>query len=475
VNPRARRRCRRTAANEADALISQFAAIRNRILQLHPDHLRAARGMMRVALFVFLGRAAGAAKEMVIAYRYGVSHVVDAYQITLTLVCWLPSAVTAAFAIVLVPTFVDMRRQPPQQQSQFLGELLAWALLAGLVCTASLYVAWPYVLRIMASNLSPNTQQMAHQMMLVMAPIGALITTMAVYSTRLQSGERHIATLLDGLPALMTLLLVLFLPSSSAMQPLMYGTLAGYVVYFGLVRTLAGKVDGRYFRMSLHLHSPRWPMVLSAARVYLISQLIVGFAPALDQYFVARLGDGAVATLGYSNRVFGLLLSMGALAVAQGTLPVLSDILAKDDHRRARRTAIQWSLLMLGGGVMCAIVAYPLAPWMVEVLFQRGAFTAQNTQLVSDVMRYALVQLPFYFASLVMVNLLSVEGRYKEIAIITALGFAVKVVANALFTRWIGMPGVVVATGAMHASTLCLSMFFTRRSPPPRPRAGSIA
>src|SRR6266702_8062114 len=95
----------------ANTLISQIAAWRSRLLQLHPDHMRAVRGISRIAIFVLAGRCAGAAKEMVIAYRYGISNVVDAYQITLTLVTWLPAAFSSVFAFVLVPVLVDLRKQ----------------------------------------------------------------------------------------------------------------------------------------------------------------------------------------------------------------------------------------------------------------------------------------------------------------------------------------------------------------------------
>lgn len=38
------------------------------------------------------------------------------------------------------------------------------------------------------------------------------------------------------------------------------------------------------------------------------------------------------------------------------------------------------------------------APWVVRLLFEREAFTAENTFAVSEVLRIRLLQLPFYFA-----------------------------------------------------------------------------
>src|SRR3546814_20731428 len=46
---------------------------KQRLSNLHSDHRRIAQGALRVAFFLLLGKAAGAFKEMAVAYRYGVS------------------------------------------------------------------------------------------------------------------------------------------------------------------------------------------------------------------------------------------------------------------------------------------------------------------------------------------------------------------------------------------------------------------
>src|SRR3546814_4343245 len=54
-------------------------------------------------------------------------------------------------------------------------------------------------------------------------------------------------------------------------------------------------------------------------------------------------------------------------------------------------------LLMMGAGAAAVAIAWALAPWGVALLFERGAFTADNTQAVAQVLRWGLLQLPFYF------------------------------------------------------------------------------
>jgi peptidoglycan biosynthesis protein MviN/MurJ (putative lipid II flippase) len=144
---------------------------------------------------------------------------------------------------------------------------------------------------------------------------------------------------------------------------------------------------------------------------------------------------------------------MGAVAISRATLPVLSELLSAGDHARARSIALKWSLVMLVLGSVVVVVGWLLAPMGVALLFQRGAFDAANTAAVSDLVRWGLLQLPFYFAVLVLVQLLASEGRFRAMAFIAAANFAVKAAANFVLIRWFGIEGVMLATGVMGASS----------------------
>ncbi|MFM0339747.1 murein biosynthesis integral membrane protein MurJ [Paraburkholderia fungorum] len=416
---------------------------------------------MRISFFVLAGRCAGAFKEMAIAYRYGTGGVVDAYQLTMALVSWLPVAFATVFGIVLVPVFVDLRQQSIDDQARFLGELEAWAIVVGATFSLLLYLCWPLALHLIAGNLSPATQEICHKMIVMMAPIGIFMLASCGYASRLQSRERHINTLLDGLPACLVLIFVLLANDRTSMLPLVFGTIGGIVLQTLAVRRFSVRIDPIRFKFRLTLKAPQWPRVFRAVRVLMLGQLVMCCTPVLDQFFVAGFGDGAIATLGYTNRVLSLLLSMGALAISQATLPILSDIIASGDSVRARHTALKWTMLMFLLGTVCAVVSWLLAPHIVGLLFQRGAFTARDTVAVADLFRWGQLQLPFYFSSLVLLTLFASAGRYKEMAVIALVSFIVKVVANVGMTHWIGVPGILAGTALMHATTLICYVFYT--------------
>lgn len=110
----------------------------------------------------------------------------------------------------------------------------------------------------------------------------------------------------------------------------------------------------------------------------------------VERFLASSLPAGAISHLNYAQKVAQIPMTL-SLMVCTVTFPVVARALADGDTERARdrveRDLVLSSCVVLLG--MCAVLA--CAPQMVELLFQRGAFTASDTAATSDVMRvYAL-------------------------------------------------------------------------------------
>lgn len=443
--------------------------IRRRLATLHPDHKRIVRGAVWVSLFVLLGKLAGAAKEMAVAYRYGVSGVVDAYQLAFTVVTWLPGTLVSVIAMVLIPILVRLRQRDAADRALFLEEMHGTVLmLGGLFMLASVFLG-PLALACLAANLSEETRQMARQFIFGMAPVALLTLAIKVFAARLQAEEKQVNTLLESVPAAAICGFVLFWPKGADIAPLLWGVLLGYVVQTAWLAYLARRADGQSVRPRWSWRSSHWPEFYQAVGVMAIGQFVMSFITPLDQYFAAQVGDSAIATLSYANRVIALLIGLGSMAVSRAILPVFSEITALGDWARARDMALKWSGLMfvLGGGA--AVVGWLAAPGVIRLLFERGAFTAEDTVVVTAVFRWSLVQLPFYFAGLVLVQLMASRNRFVVMSVIAATNFLVKLGCNLLLTPWMGIEGIALATGLMYwysaSCFLGLALWLGREGP----------
>jgi peptidoglycan biosynthesis protein MviN/MurJ (putative lipid II flippase) len=113
--------------------------------------------------------------------------------------------------------------------------------------------------------------------------------------------------------------------------------------------------------------------------------------------------------------------------------------------------ALKWSFVLLGIGAAAVLIGWWLAPWLVSLLFERGAFTAQDTAAVAQVLRWGMLQLPFYFGVLILVQLLASQNRYGWMAAIAVLNFGLKAVMNTVLAPVMGTAGIMLATALMYA------------------------
>lgn len=446
-------------------------SLKQRFAGLHSDHRRIAAGAARVAFFLLLGKFAGAAKEMAVAWRYGISDVVDAYQFTMTLAAWLPVTLVGVLSVVLIPVLVRARRHHAAERARFLAELQGWGVAVGTLLAVALYVAWPWVLQRFGQGLGAPVQHISQSLIFAFAPAALLTLVTGISAARLRAHERHVNTLLDSVPATVILIWVLLAESGQQPGPLLWGTLVGYLIQSVWLLWLANRADGLWVRPRLSMQAGQWPELVKAAGIMLVGQVAMSFVAPIDQYTAANLGGNANATLGYANRLLSLILGLGAASVGRAALPVLADVFSRGDHQRARRMAIQWSVWMVLAGLVAVAIGWWLAPWGVALLFERGHFTANDTQAVAQVLRWGLLQLPFYFGVLVLVQLLASQHRYMLMAGIALANFALKAALNPLLAPVYGLPGILLATSGMYALSYGCYLVAALRSGPAIPRS----
>ncbi|MEU8988772.1 lipid II flippase MurJ [Streptomyces sp. NPDC048558] len=110
----------------------------------------------------------------------------------------------------------------------------------------------------------------------------------------------------------------------------------------------------------------------------------------IERYFASGLPAGAISHLNYAQKIAQLPMSL-SMMVCVVTFPVVARAIAEGDTQRAgdrveRDLSLMASIVLLGAAVVVAC-----APQIVQLLFQRGAFTGQDTAATAAVMRvYAL-------------------------------------------------------------------------------------
>ena len=405
--------------------------------------------MAWVMTFVLLGKLAGATKEMAIAYRYGVREVLDVYILVFTLVMWLPTVWTSVLQSVLVPLSVGLE---DNERKVFHSQLTGLTLLVGSSLSLLLALALPRTIAMLPTRISDEGLAYASQFAVGLAPLTGAGFIIGLLMAQLLAKERHGNTLLEAIPALTLLATVLLWPQSGEIQPLLLGSLSGVSLQILGLWLLLRKTRW-VVQPNWGFTAPAWRAFFQGIGIMAVGQFIMSFANPIDQLMAARLGEGAIATLGYANRLLALILGLGATAVGRAILPVLSEVAC--DKQQAWQLAKRWSQLLLLLGTVVVPVALWLAPWGVKILFERGAFTAEDTRTVTHVVQFGLLQLPFYFVGIVLVQFFVSLQYYWVILISGILAIFAKIVGNYAFSISFGVSGIALSTATMYCIT-CL-------------------
>lgn len=432
------------------------------------DRLQILRSLMLVAAFVFAGKIFGALREIVLAAKYGTQEPVDTYLLVFN-VMTLPMTIWLGLVMAIgVPLFVRADKDDAKVSAQFMYELCAVCVIGGSVTALLLSLLLPQVLTLTALGRSAESIAIAAHMtppLSLLVPLGMLV---GVLSARLVASERHVNTLLEGTPALVILCAVLAV--GGGVEPLIWGSIAGFALQV-LVLLLFVPTKFLGLRPRIGFTSPLWPKFGESLAVFAVGQVAASAVGIVDQLMVANVGPGAIATLGYAGRILALALGLGATAISRVMLPGFAN--ADASGAELKGTARFWAAAMFWLGAVGGLAGWFASPWVVSLLFERGAFGANDTHAVGEVLKLGMIQAPFYFAGIVAVQVLAARGAYNHIAIAGIGVLGVKVIANLAFIPEWGVGGVMLASAVAYALSALLLWWFVAAATKPTARLGA--
>lgn len=145
-------------------------------------------------------------------------------------------------------------------------------------------------------------------------------------------------------------------------------------------RPAAGTLEGE----------PARPMDLTLIGTVLLFALCRQSQVLIERFLASSLPAGAISHLNYAQKVAQMPMVL-SLMLCTVTFPVVAQAIAEGDTERARDRVERDLTLVACTVLLGAAVVVACAPQIIQLLFQRGAFTAQDTAATAAVIRvYAL-------------------------------------------------------------------------------------
>jgi putative peptidoglycan lipid II flippase len=374
-----------------------------------PGH--AGRLARNTAFFSFatgLSRLAGLAREVVSASLFGVTSAMSAFTIAFQ----VPNLVRALFADsalqgAFVPVFTELLEKGERKEAFRVASSLFFliCLLLGAVTALFVLFAEP-LMSVFAPGFDddPALQDMTVQLARLMFPIVVLLALSGLVVGMLNSFEHFAVPALAPVAWNAVIIaalagLVPVLPEEDEIYAYAIGILAGTVVQFLLPLPW---LRGRGGRVTLRLdwRDERVRRVLKLMLPVTIALGLINLSLLINSLFGTLVSEQAPAAIDKAFRIYQLPQGLFSIAIATILFPTMARLAtrgARDELRRTMAGGVrQICLLLIPSAVLMAVLAEPIT----RLVYERGVFDAEATELTSTAMLWWSISLPFQGVSL---------------------------------------------------------------------------
>lgn len=417
------------------------------------------RLILRAAAVVGLGTLAvklvAAAKESALAAAFGVGDAADALVIALMLPAFAVALIANSCNGALIPAYIATREgEGPAAAQRLLSQTSLVSLGLFALVAAVLGLAGPMALPWLAPGFDEAKLTLARQLLYLSLPQVVLSGLATVWQAVLNARERFaLGALAPAAVPAVAILTLLAVRGPLAIYALVGAMSAGYLVQLAALGA-ALRRQGVGLLPRWHGGGPALRGVLGQYWPLVAGGLLVYTTPIVDRALAASLAPGSVAALSYAYKIAALIIGVTTTALSTALIPYLARMVARGEWGGVRHALRSYTWLILAATVPLSLALALGSELIVRVVYERGAFGAEDTALVARVQAMYMLQLPFYTLHILFVRLISALRANRVLLWGTLINLVLNVAFDLVLLRLIGLPGIALANTAVYAAKL---------------------
>ena len=412
------------------------------------------RGFAAVASITLLSRVLGFVRDVLIAAVLGTSAVADAFFVAFRVPNMFRRLFAeGAFDAAFIPLFAKrLHAEGPPAAQAFAGQALAGLTLVLVVFTVLAEIAMPWLMLLLAPGFASDAAKFDLAVMLARIALSYLVfmSLVALYSGVLNAfGRFAIAALAPTLLNVVLIIVLLALVAFRSGQTTAGIALAWAITASGVLQVIVVSLAAARIGMRVPIERPHLTPDMRRLMTLSTPGVIAGGMAQLTMVIstiIATLQDRVVSWLYYVDRIFQLPLGVIGVAIGVVLLPDLSHKLRSGDHDAvlaSENRALEFALLLT---MPAAIALFIASGPIMCVLFERGAFTAADTQATAAMLSALALGLPAYVMIKVLHPSYFAREDTKTPMIYAGVAMASTVILSFVLFLAVGATGIAIAS-----------------------------
>lgn len=413
-----------------------------------------------IALSILASRILGVVREMLLARIAGINAEKNALDLAFLIPDILNHLVSTGFlSIIFIPIFTGyLVKQEEDKAWRFFANILNTL---GLFIAAMIVPAWIWmreaILLFTTADPSPEVLDMAVRFGRIILP-GQLAFFAGSFLVAVQyTRKQFLIPSLTGVIYNVAIVAGGWLGREHGIVGFAWGVPIGAFIGFFLLQIIGAARSGIRWKPVLQFNDPD---VRRYIRMMLPLMLGVGAMFALEfviRSFGSTFGTHGISALNYSYRVMYTLVAVFGFSVGVASYPDMAR-LAKEGKQTELNQRVASSLDRMFAILIPAIAAVWLVAFpAVRLLFERGAFSREATELVSSLLRWYLPAAIGLCMQAVLVRSFYAQERMWTPTLINSLLFLVSLPLYGLGADMLGIrsvPMIGAVTSLIQVATL---------------------
>lgn len=421
-----------------------------------------------IGLTAFIGALIGFVLQLLVAYYFGADQETDAFfmaQSTSELLgkLLMGGSITAVFIPLFVERLTRGERSQAWQLALNIFHLMGAAYLVLIILLA--FFAEPFVAFI-APGFSGEAFALTVALLRVLLPAFFFLFLVELATSVLHSFKQFTLPALLRLvaPSVSIVSIILFV-QSLGIYALALGVVVGSVIQFGI---LAWGLRREHLGYQF-VFQPRDPAIKRLIKLvypFIFSVLVTQLAGVVYRVLVSRLEPGSLASLKFGEKITQLVTIMFLNSVTLVIYPLLSEKASRRDYDGMKET--------IGSSVrLIFFVTLPLVTGIVllrdpliQVLYQRGSFTAEDAAMTSIALLFLIIGLTTNGISSVLGHAVLALQKTRAAVAVTVCSQAVAIALFLLLVPALAHAGLALASSLVPLSSgLLYFLYLTRFMP----------
>jgi putative peptidoglycan lipid II flippase len=429
-----------------------------------PKPQRAGRLARSTAMFsaaTALSRVAGLVREVVAASYFGVTAQMSAFTIAFQ----VPNLVRSLFAdaaiqAAFVPVFTEQLEKGDKREAFRLASTLIFIVTAILGALTALFILLaPVVMPLFVPAQYVDVADLTVSLSRILFPIIVLLGTSGMVVGILNSYDRFGAYAIAPFFWNVVIIAVLVglapaFPEDDEIYAYAIGVLVGTIIQLAIVTwDLKNTPYGlrRAFRALVSFRRSDWHdsnvrRILILMLPVTISLGLININLLINSSIGFLVSEEAPAAIDKAFRIYMLPQGVFSVAITTVLFPTLARYAARQDYDRLRSTMANGTRQILLLLVPAAASILVLAEPMTRLVYQRGVFDAQSTDLVSEALFWFAVSLPFSGVFLLQTRTFFSLQRPWVPTLVGAANLVITAAVSFLLYEPYGIGGIVAAT-----------------------------